>query len=214
VAAFCTRCGAALAPGVQFCTSCGTPAGAVAPPGVVSGAVYGQPGAAPVQPAPGGSGAVKIILIVVAVIVGLGILSGMAFMFGVWRLSHAVHVSNSGDVVLSAPNGSISTGSSGVSAADLGVPIYPGASRQAGGMQINTATGSMVTVVFSTTDPIDKVVDFYKGKLGDNASVIQSPTGAVISAGEKNKQGVVITVGTDNSNGGATTIAIMRTKSK
>ena len=211
MATFCTWCGTALASGVQFCTSCGAPAGAAASPG----AVYGQPGAVAVQPAPGGSSAVKIILIVVAVIVGLGILSGMAFMFGVWRLSHAVHVSSGGDVVVSTPTATISTGSgSGVSAADLGVPIYPGASRQAGGMQINSASGSMVTAVFSTADPVEKVVDFYKGKLGDNASVIQSATGAVISAGERNKQGVVITVGTDNSNGGATTIAIMRTKSK
>ena len=211
MAAFCTRCGAALAPGVQFCTSCGAPAAAAvaAPP------VYGQPGAVPVPPAPGGNSAVKIILIVVAVMVGLGIVSGMVFMFGLWRLSHAVRVSRGGDVVLSTPTGTISTGSAGgVSEADLGVPIYPGASRREGGMQINSASGSMVTVVFSTSDPVDKVVAFYKDKLGENASVIQSPTGAVISAGEKNKQGVVITVGTDNSNDGATTIAIMRTKSK
>ena len=210
MAAFCTRCGAALSPGVQFCTTCGAPAGAAAGPQPV----YGQP--APIPPAPSGSSTVKIILIVVAVIFGLGLLASMAFMFGIWRLSHSVRVGRAGDVIVATPNGTISTGdASGVTEADLGVPIYPGASRREGGMQIRSATGSMITVVFSTPDPVSKVVDFYRDKLGNNTSVIQSGTGAVISAGEQNKQGVVITVGTDNgSDGGGTKIAIMRTKSK
>jgi hypothetical protein len=81
-------------------------------------------------------------------------------------------------------------------------------------MQITSMTGSMVTVVFSTPDPVSKVVDFYRTKLGDNTSVIQSGTGAVITAGEQNKQGVVITIGTDSGIDGGTKIAIMRTKSK
>ena len=211
MAAFCTRCGAAIAPSVQFCTACGAPVGpaSAAPP------VYGQPVVVPVQPAPSGSSAVKIILIVAGVVIGLGLLSGMAFMFGVWRLSHAVHVGRSGDVVLSTPNGTISTGdASAVSETDLGVPIYPGATRREGGMQIRSAAGTMVTVVFSTPDPVSKVVAFYRTKLGDNISVIESGTGAVISAGEQNKQGVVITIGTDSGIDGGTKIAIMRTKSK
>ena len=211
MAAFCTRCGAAIAPSVQFCTACGAPVG----PASAGQPVYGQPVVVPVQPAPSGSSAVKIILIVAGVVIGLGLLSGMAFMFGVWRLSHAVHVGRSGDVVLSTPNGTISTGdASAVSETDLGVPIYPGATRREGGMQIRSAAGTMVTVVFSTPDPVSKVVAFYRTKLGDNISVIESGTGAVISAGEQNKQGVVITIGTDSGIDGGTKIAIMRTKSK
>ncbi len=211
MAAFCTRCGAAIAPNVQFCTACGAPVGAASAPQPA----YGQPVVVPVQPAPSGSSAVKIILIVVGVIVGLGLLSAMAFMFGVWRLSRTVHVGRTGDVVVATPNGTVSTGdASAVSEADLGVPIYPGASRREGGMQITSVTGSMVTVVFSTPDPVSKVVDFYRTKLGDNTSVIQSGTGAVISAGEQNKQGVVITIGSDSGIDGGTKIAIMRTKSK
>jgi zinc-ribbon domain len=211
VAAFCTRCGAALAPSVQFCSSCGAPAGApTSPP-----SLYGQPAVAPVQPAPSGSSLVKVILIVVGVVVGLGLLSAIAFMFSVWRLSRGVHVTGSGDVVVATPNGTVSTGNaSTVSDADLGVPIYPGASRREGGMRINSTTGSMVTVVFSTPDPVSKVVDFYRTKLGENTSVMQSGTGAVISAGEQNKQGVIITIGTDTGTDGGTKIAIMRTKSK
>ena len=211
MAAFCTRCGAAIAPSVQFCTACGAPVGAAS----AAQPVYGQPVVVPVQPAPSGRSAVKIILIVVGVIVCLGLLSAMAFTFGVWRLSRSVHVGRNGDVVVATPNGTVSTGdASAVSEADLGVPIYPGASRREGGMQINSTTGSMVTVLFSTPDPVSKVVDFYRAKLGNNTSVIESGTGAVISAGERNKQGVVITIGTDSGIDGGTKIAIMRTKSK
>jgi hypothetical protein len=213
VAAFCTKCGAGLAPGVQFCTACGAPAGAPPPP-VMAGQppVYGQPVA---QPPAAGSSAVKIILIVVGVVVGLGLLSSMIFMFGMWRLSRAVHVNSRGDgVTLSTKDGSITTGSaSTISEADLGVPIYPGATRREGGVQINSTTGSMVTVVFSTTDPASKVIDFYRDKVGANASVVQSPTGGVISSGDNSTQGVMITVGKDSSSG-ETSITIMRAGKK
>jgi len=214
VAAFCTRCGAGLAPGAQFCTACGAPVGAVTGP-VMSNqqSVYGEPVRAA---APSSAGrAVKVILIVVGVVVGLGLLSSLIFMFGMWRLSRAVHVNSSGDgVTLSTKDGSITTGSAAaVSEADLGVPIYPGAIRREGGVQINSGNGSMVTAVFSTTDPISKVVDFYRDKVGENASVVQSPTGAVISSGDNNKQGVMITVGKEESSG-ATSITIMRAAKK
>ena len=220
MATFCTKCGAGLAPGAQFCAKCGAPVGlpaASAPPGQqpAYGQVYGQPAASPIQPAASGTSAVKIILIVVAVVVGLGLLSAMAFTFSMWRLSRAVHLNSRADgVTLSTRDGTISAGSTpAVSAADLGVPIYPGATRREGGMQINSASGSMVTAVFSTPDPVSKVVDFYRDKVGTNSSVIQTSTGAVISAGEDNKQGVVITVGSDSDNGG-TSIGIMRTAKK
>ena len=67
----------------------------------------------------------------------------------------------------------------------------------------------MVTAVFSTTDPVEKVVNFYREKVGADASVMQSPDGAVISSGDNGKQGVIITVGKDGGNG-ATSITIMR----
>jgi len=209
VAAFCMKCGAGLTPGVQFCTACGAAVGASAP---AQPPVYGRLDGVPVQPAPAGNSAVKVILIVVGVIIGLGLVSMMAFTFAVSRFFHVNQRGNS--VTLSTSGGTISTGTgANVSAADLGVPIYPGATRREGGMQINSANGSMVTVVFSTPDPISNVVDFYKGKLGGNVSVMTSDTGAVISAGDQNKQGVIITIGKDNSSNG-TAIAIMRTKSK
>lgn len=213
MAVFCTKCGAGLAPGAQFCTACGAPTGAAAAP-VMPGQqpVYGQPVA---QPPAAGSSAVKIILIVVGVVVGLGLLSSMIFMLGMWRLSRAVHINSRGDgVTLSTKDGSITTGSATtVSESDLGVPIYPGATRREGGVQINSGTGSMVTAIFSTTDSADKVIDFYRDKVGANASVVQSPTGAVISSGDNDKQGIMITVGRD-SNSSETSITIMRAGKK
>ncbi|MFY9938088.1 MAG: zinc ribbon domain-containing protein [Silvibacterium sp.] len=212
MASFCTKCGTALPPNTQFCTACGAPAGTVAgaPP-----LPYGQPIAATAPPPPSGN-AVKIILIVVGVIVGLGMLSAIIFAIGVWRVSRAVRATQNGDsVTLSTPSGSITAGRTAVSDADLGVPIYPGAARAEGGMQINSGTGSMVTVVYSTSDPIGKVVDFYKSKLGENTSVIQTGNGAVITSGKENKEGLVITISPDTSaNGGQTKITIMRTQSK
>jgi len=211
--AFCTKCGAGLAPGAQFCTVCGAAApGAVPGPPSYAQAGYAQPVGGPVQPAPGSS-AVKIILIVVGVVVGLGLLSSLIFMFSMWRLSRAVHLNSRGDgVTLSTKDGTITTGSAAtVSEADLGVPIYPGAARREGGVQINSGNGSMVTAVFSTTDPVEKVVDFYRDKVGANASVMQSPDGAVISSGDNNKQGVMITVGKNGGNG-STSITIIRAK--
>jgi hypothetical protein len=138
--------------------------------------------------------------------------------FGVWRMSRAIHANRSGGVTMSTPTGTITTGGAGaVSEADLGVAIYPGATRQEGGMQINSGTGSMVTVVYSTPDSLPKVIDFYKSKLGETSSVIQTGTGAIItsasqnSAGENNES-MVITLTSDPD--GQTKIAIMRTRRK
>jgi hypothetical protein len=212
VATFCTKCGAALTPGVQFCTSCGAPVAAASP--ATPPPAYGQPVAVPAgAPSASGTNAVKIILIIAGVLAGLVILSIIVFMFA---MSRVFHVNHRGDgVTISTPDGTITTGnSSSASEGDLGVPIYPGAARREGGMTINGPNGSMVTAVYSTSDSVGKVVDFYKDKLGGNASVIETGTGAVISAGTNNKDAMIITVGADNSGGGGTKIAIVRTKSR
>jgi len=217
VPGFCTKCGTTLPPNTQFCTACGASAGAAAVPPPTAPLGYGQPVTAAAPPPGSGSSAVKIILIVVGAIVGLGMLTAIIFMFGVWRVSRAMHVNSAGDsVTVSTPNGTITAGNTAaVSEADLGVAIYPGAARSEGGMQVNSGNGSIVTVIYSTSDPVSKVVDFYKGKLGENTSVIETGSGAVITSGKENKEGLVITVSSDPSaNGGQTQITIMRTKSK
>lgn len=227
MATFCTNCGAALSPDQPFCAACGAPAAAPAafvapaapPPAYQPVAGYVPPPVSvPGASVPGGSGSsvLKVILIVLAVFVGLGVLGAMIFAFGVWRISRAVHVNNAGDgVTLSTPTGSITTGkASTVSASDLGVAVYPGAVRGEGSMQIKTANGSMVTAIYSTSDSATQVLDFYKGKLGDSASVIETGNGSIITAGEHGKDNVMITVSTDDSSssGGKTKISIMHTR--
>lgn len=245
MASFCTKCGASIPEGNQFCTACGKPVGTavssppqpgpttppawtpVAAPGVQ--AAYAQP----VQQRSGG--AVKVILIVLGAFVGLGILCVALVMFGLWRVTRHVHVANNRDVSISTPQGTLSAssgengtvkistpqgtltaGSNGsVSAADLGVDIYPGATRHDGGMQISTPKGSTVSAVFSTDDPMDTVVAYYKGKMGGGISVFQNDQGAVLTMNSAdNKSSVVVTVSTDTrATDGHTKIAIVHTKS-
>lgn len=57
----------------------------------------------------------------------------------------------------------------GVDNADkLGVAIYPGAKADetSPGMSANTAEGIMHMAKYNSSDPIDKVIDFYKKELG------------------------------------------------
>ena len=64
--AFCNSCGATLDAGTKFCNKCGAGAPAASVPAASTPAAAGTPAQG------GGGSAVKIILIVVAVIVGLG----------------------------------------------------------------------------------------------------------------------------------------------
>ena len=214
MASFCTKCGTANTGDNAFCTKCGAPVGAAV--GSVSAAptsnapvafAYAQPVA---PPAKGGSSALKVILIIVAVFVGLGILSVCAVMFGIWRVSKAVHVSSNGGVTVSTPTGTMTAGNAGtVSASDLGVDIYPGATQQQGAVRVSTPNGSAITAAYVTSDSLDKVVDFYKGKLGPSASVFQSDKSAVLSeTSDDKKSSVMVTIATEASNG-QTKIAIL-----
>lgn len=245
MATFCTKCGASVPEGTQFCTACGKPVGAVAAPSPQPGHAApqawtpvvtpgAQPGyAQPVQQRSGG--AVKVILIVVGAFVGLGILCVAMIMFGLWRVSRHVRVGNNGAVSISTPQGTLSatSGDNGtvkistpngtltagnnasVSASDLGIDIYPGATRHQGGMQISTAKGSTVSAAFSTDDPLDKVVSFYKDKMGQGISVYQNDQGAVLTMNSAdNRSSIVVTVSSDtNATDGHTKIAIVHTKS-
>lgn len=218
MAIFCTKCGASIPEGNQFCTACGTPVGANAVPAPQSAPPAWTPVAvAPAQPVQQRSGgAVKVILIVVGAFIGLGILCVALFMFGLWRVSRAVHVSNDGSVKISTPQGTLSAGSNtNVNASDLGIDIYPGAIHHEGGMQISTAKGSTVSAVFSTDDPMDKVVSFYKDKMGQGISVFQNEEGAILTMNSADsKSSVVVTVSTDTTaTDGHTKIAILHTKS-
>lgn len=217
MASFCTKCGTAVTGDNAFCTSCGAPVGtAVAAPASVAppsnAPVYAA--APPAAPAKSGASALKVILIIIAVFIGLGILSVAGIMFGIWRVSRVVHLTQNGGgaVTVSTPGGTYSAGNTNVTASDLGVDIYPGATQQQGAVRVTTPNGSAVTAAYITGDSMDKVVDFYKGKLGSGASVYQSDKSAVLSLASDNKKtSVMITVSAGNN--GQTKVAIMHSTS-
>jgi hypothetical protein len=64
----------------------------------------------------------------------------------------------------------------------------------------------MITAVYNSTDPSDKIVAFYRQRLGDQASIVQTSTGTVLSSGEKDRNNIVITI---TPQGSSTKIAII-----
>jgi hypothetical protein len=185
-----------------------------APP---AAAGYPQQNAYP--PPKSSGGALKVILIIVAVVVVIGLVGVGIIGYGAWKVSHAIKLDASGNGgTVSLPGlGAISAGNAAVSEADLGVPLYPGATTGEGGMHMTLPTGSMVTAVYLTSDPVASVVAFYKGKLGANESDIDTANGSVISSGSQGangKSGTEITIapGTGSSSD-KTQIVIVHTTS-
>ena len=209
MASFCTKCGATLSDGTQFCTTCGAPVSAVP----AAPAAYPQPAAVP--PSSGGSG-VKIILIIVAVFVGLGLLGTAIFGIAVWRIGHAIHVDGSnGQVTLNTSGGKITANQSiTYSASELGTDIYPGAQGGHGSMKMDLPTASMVTGVFVTSDSKDQVVAFYKDKLGSGATVYDSANTAMLTVNRGQQESIIVTISANSGqDDGKTRISIMHSKS-
>jgi hypothetical protein len=143
-----------------------------------------------------GNTVLKIVLIVVGIFVLLGVIVAGVIGMGVYRFSKGLHKNSDGGVSFSTPGGTITTGKgANISAADLGTAIYPGAISSDGSMNMKTPTGSVVTAVYTSSDSSDKIVAFYKDNLGDQASLVQTSNGSVLSKadGEKNKVTVTVT---------------------
>jgi len=175
--AFCNACGATVEPGAKFCPKCGAavPAAAVA-------------SIAPATPAP--SNALKIILIVVAIVVGLSILGiGTATFIG-WRIAQHTRVEQDrGKVRVETPFGTVeSNDNSDEAVRNLGIDVYPGA-RARKSSAANVTMGSMHTVAaeFETDDPPERVADFYKKKLPHaNIAVSDEKHYTIVSHDKKN----------------------------
>jgi hypothetical protein len=157
----------------------------------------------------------KIVLIVVGVFVLLGVIVAGVIGIGVYKVAKSVHKDSSGNVSISTPGGSITTGqSANVTAADLGVDLYPGATTGEGSMNMKTPNGSMVTAVYLSPDASEKVVAFYKEKLGDRASIVQTGNGTVLSAGQKDRDNVVITITTEGNSSKIAIVHVTNTDTK
>jgi len=159
--AFCNSCGANLTPGTQFCNKCG--AAIAAPPSAASSI----PASATPAPSPkGGSSALKVILIVFAVIVGIGILGIATIGIIGYHIAKSSHVTQEGDrVKVETPFGTINANDPEQAAKDLGVDIYPGAQVQKqGSADVSIGPVRTVTANFESSDSVDKVCTFYKSK--------------------------------------------------
>jgi hypothetical protein len=148
------------------------------------------------QPPKQGSSAVKIILIIVAVIVCLGMAVVGVVGYGFYRVSKAVHKDlTTGKVTIDTPNGPISAiTDEKLTEADLGTAIYPGAEQAKGSAKLNLGAGPMVTGVFLTSDPKEKVTAFYKDQLGSGAENMESGDSALLMLTKANKESINITI--------------------
>lgn len=182
--AFCNSCGTALNPGTQFCAKCGAAVAGAAP-------VSAPPVVAP-APAGGSSSGLKIVLIVIAVIVGIGVLCIALIGFVGYRFAHNTHVKQEGDKVkVETPFGTFSANDPEQAVRDLGVDVYPGAEVQKSGAASVTVAGiRTVTASFESSDSVDKVCAFYKSKF-PNATVTSSNgnTCTIVSNDRTNNDG-------------------------
>jgi len=200
--AFCNSCGATLNPGTQFCNKCGAPVAAGATtPGVTSTAT--STAAPPVPVRTGGSSALKVILIVVAVIVLVGILGIATVGIIGYRIAKSSRVSQNGDhVKVETPFGSVESSKDPDQAAkDLGVDLYPGAEVQRNGAS-SVSMGSVrtVTAVFESSDAPDKVCSFYKSRFpGAMVTTSDRDRCTIVSNNQKN----MITINVEASGEGS-----------
>jgi hypothetical protein len=183
----------------------------------VGGAGYqatGMPGQFAPPPPSSGNSTLKIILIIVAVLVviGLGVLSVIGY--GVWRVSRAIHKSGDSSISIDTPGGIVSTTpTQKFTTEELGTDVYPGAETGKGGIKMNLPTGPMIAANYLTTDSKDKVIAFYKDKFGSKAQVMETGDGAIMTLKKSSTDTVMLTINQKpNRYDGKTQIHIMHTK--
>lgn len=194
--AFCNACGANLEAGAKFCPKCGAalniPAAVPVMPSATAPSSVTPAGMAPIgtAPAPQGSSAVKIILIIVLIIAGLGMLTIGGLVFVGWRIAHNSRIrhGDNGNVRIDSPFGTVETTNDPKEAArNVGVDVYPGATVVNGG-GANVSFGNMHTSAaeFESSDPVDAVTKFYQSRY-PNANMTTAENGrSTIVSGDKN----------------------------
>jgi hypothetical protein len=160
-----------------------------------------MPSPAPAAPkASSGSPVVKIILIVLAVLILFGVLSAGACVYFVYRTKQRINQFQK-QVTATFPMPTATPGVPGQSSAPTpgslpqGLPqdsaaqidpaslLYPGATAKEGA---SLAMGGIQVQQYVTDDPMDKVLSFYKDKLGAKAMVQESDGHAVVQVGGTN----------------------------
>jgi hypothetical protein len=137
-----------------------------------------QPVAAP--PPRQGSSALKIVLIIVAIFVGIGIIGAGIVGYGFYKFAKAAKIS--------------ANSSQPVTESDLGVALYPGAEQGKGTLRMTIAGKSMVTANYLTSDSKDQVMAFYQNSLGPAAQSNTSANGGTFMLSKSSGESVTVTV--------------------
>jgi hypothetical protein len=204
-----------------------SPSGTPAPPPFQPVATSYQPVTTPSQatgvpppPAPpksGGSSALKIILIILGVLVLLMVLVAGVIGYGIYRVKKAFHTdARTGETTIATPGGAITANSNMKFTSDeLGTDVYPGAEpAKSGNLRMNLAGNSVVSASFLTSDSKDKVVAFYKDKLGSEATSMEFASNAILSLKKGANEVVQVSVSQEpNQHDGKTQIHISHTTS-
>jgi hypothetical protein len=166
-------------------------------------------------PKSGVSSAVKIVLIIVGVFVFLGVMVVAVIGYGVYRVKKAIHLNSStGAATLSVPGMSMNADPGmKFTSSELGTEIYPGAETgKSGNMRMNIAGSSVVAATFLTSDPKEKVVDFYKDKLGGEATSMDFGQSALLTLKKNDHDQLTVTISQEaNQANGMTQIHIQHT---
>jgi hypothetical protein len=179
-------------------------------------AATSQPAAPPMKK--GGSSALKIILIILAIFAFLVVMVLAVIGYGVYKVRQAIHVNKDTGAITSSIPGLAMNSDPGMkfTPAELGTDIYPSAEpTKSGNMRMNIAGSSVVTATFLTSDSKEKVVDFYKSKLGSDATSMDFGGSAILSEKKSDQDQVTITVSSqDNQSEAKTQIHIQHTTVK
>lgn len=155
-----------------------------------------QPYPHAVAPSPKkGPSALKIVLIVVGIFVGLGLI-GLGFLsYEVYKVVKTSH---------------LATNTHPVTESDLGVALYPGARQGKTHVRMTIAGKNVLTANFVTSDARDRVIAFYKEKLGSDARTSATANGESFVLNKGAGESVIVSVSQEpNLEGGMTRIVIV-----
>ncbi|HMD84152.1 MAG TPA: zinc ribbon domain-containing protein [Terriglobia bacterium] len=194
MAQFCTKCGTPLPEGMRFCTGCGATLGEPPAPAAAPTPAMAVPSPSPVAPAaaPAASSSspvLKIILIVVAVFIFLGLVTAMSCVYFVYRAKQKMtQIEKQAQATFPMQTGTQGANiqptapgqappQESATPIDPATLIYPGATAKEGA---SMALGGFQVQQYTTDDSVDKVLSFYKDKLGPKALVQQTDKGALV----------------------------------
>jgi len=168
--AFCTSCGAQVSDTSQFCTKCGKPLPVAAPANLSTPTAVGGVGTTTAGPPRGGSNALTIAVIIIAVVIGLGLIAAGITAAVVHRIArHSRVTTTHGGTRVETPFGTIQTSTDAATlSAALKDDMYPGATVDEGGSDVNMGGKHVISANLATSDPPDKVADYYKQKHPDS----------------------------------------------